>query len=55
MTLDDGATVAGTELLVAVGRRPSTAGLGLECYGLAGPAVAVDDRCRAAPRTVGGR
>jgi pyruvate/2-oxoglutarate dehydrogenase complex dihydrolipoamide dehydrogenase (E3) component len=49
VTLDDGATVAGTELLVAVGRRPSTAGLGLECYGLAGPAVAVDDRCRAAP------
>jgi pyruvate/2-oxoglutarate dehydrogenase complex dihydrolipoamide dehydrogenase (E3) component len=49
VTLDDGAIVTGTELLVAVGRRPSTAGLGLECYGLAGPAVAVDDRCRAAP------
>jgi pyruvate/2-oxoglutarate dehydrogenase complex dihydrolipoamide dehydrogenase (E3) component len=49
VTLDDGATVTGTELLVAVGRRPSAAGLGLERYGLAGPAVAVDDRCRAAP------
>jgi pyruvate/2-oxoglutarate dehydrogenase complex dihydrolipoamide dehydrogenase (E3) component len=49
VTLDDEATVAGEELLVAVGRRPSTAGLGLSCYGLAGPAVAVDDRCRAAP------
>jgi pyruvate/2-oxoglutarate dehydrogenase complex dihydrolipoamide dehydrogenase (E3) component len=48
VTLDDGAAVAGTELLVAVGRRPSTAGLGLERYGVTGRAVAVDDRCRAA-------
>jgi pyruvate/2-oxoglutarate dehydrogenase complex dihydrolipoamide dehydrogenase (E3) component len=49
VTLDDGATVAGSELLVAVGRRPSTAGLGLERYGVAGPGVAVDEQCRAAP------
>jgi pyruvate/2-oxoglutarate dehydrogenase complex dihydrolipoamide dehydrogenase (E3) component len=49
VTLDDGATVAGEELLVAVGRRPATAGLGLDHYGVTGRAVAVDDRCRAAP------
>jgi pyruvate/2-oxoglutarate dehydrogenase complex dihydrolipoamide dehydrogenase (E3) component len=49
VTLDDGGSVAGAELLVAVGRRPSTGGLGLEHYGVPGPAVPVDDRCRAAP------
>lgn len=47
-TLDDG-TVLGTEkLLVAVGRRPDARGLGLEHYGLEGPAVPVDSRMRAA-------
>jgi pyruvate/2-oxoglutarate dehydrogenase complex dihydrolipoamide dehydrogenase (E3) component len=38
--------VHGAELLVAVGRRPSVAGLGLEHYGIDG--VAVDARMRAA-------
>ena len=46
--LDDGSTVAGAELLVAVGRRPSVAGLGLEHYGIGGRAVPVDARMRAA-------
>jgi pyruvate/2-oxoglutarate dehydrogenase complex dihydrolipoamide dehydrogenase (E3) component len=49
VTLDDDTTVTGEELLVAVGRRSSTSGLGLEHYGVAGPALAVDGRCRAAP------
>jgi pyruvate/2-oxoglutarate dehydrogenase complex dihydrolipoamide dehydrogenase (E3) component len=45
--LDDGSTVSGAELLVAVGRRPSVAGLGLEHYGVEGRAVPVDARMRA--------
>src|SRR5215218_6519858 len=46
--LDDGATVSGDQLLVAVGRRPQVAGLGLETVGIEpdGP-VEVDDRYRA--------
>lgn len=48
VTLDDGTEVAGAELLVAVGRRPAGAGLGLEHYGVEGPAVPVDGRMRAA-------
>jgi pyruvate/2-oxoglutarate dehydrogenase complex dihydrolipoamide dehydrogenase (E3) component len=47
LTLDDGATVCGAELLVAVGRRPAAAGLGLEHYGLTGPSVPVDTAMRA--------
>jgi pyruvate/2-oxoglutarate dehydrogenase complex dihydrolipoamide dehydrogenase (E3) component len=46
--LDDGSTASGAELLVAVGRRPSVAGLGLEHYGIDGRAVPVDARMRAA-------
>lgn len=46
--LDDGREVTGAELLVAVGRRPAGSGLGLEHYGVAGPAVPVDGRMRAA-------
>ena len=34
VTLDDGATVSGEELLVAVGRKPQVAQLGLESVGL---------------------
>lgn len=48
VTLDDGRTVTADELLVAVGRRPSTGDLGLETVGLEpGRAVAVDDQLRA--------
>jgi pyruvate/2-oxoglutarate dehydrogenase complex dihydrolipoamide dehydrogenase (E3) component len=46
--LDDGGTASGTELLVAVGRRPSVAGLGLEHYDIDGRSVPVDARMRAA-------
>lgn len=44
----DGATVAGSHLLVATGRRPRLAGLGLEAAGIVhGPAgIEVDDRLR---------
>lgn len=49
VTLGDGDVVTGTELLVAVGRRPSVAGLGLENLGVAAAAaVRVDPRMRAA-------
>jgi dihydrolipoamide dehydrogenase len=48
LSLEDGRTVTGDELLVAVGRRPATDDLGLESIGLApGEAVEVDDRMRA--------
>ncbi|AJF68346.1 dihydrolipoyl dehydrogenase family protein [Streptomyces vietnamensis] len=44
---DDGATLACDEVLAAVGRRPRTAGLGLETVGLAaGDRLPVDDTCR---------
>ncbi|MGH3907336.1 MAG: dihydrolipoyl dehydrogenase family protein [Pseudonocardiaceae bacterium] len=48
--LDDGSTVDGEQLLVAVGRRPELRGLGLASVGLdeTGRAVPVDERMRAA-------
>ena len=43
-TLEDGRTIAADEILVAVGRRPNTADLGLDTVGLEpGRAVPVDD------------
>ena len=43
LTLADGEEVTGDELLVAAGRRPRTAGLGLEAFGLqAGEPVPFD-------------
>ena len=48
LTLDDGRTVTGDELLVAVGRRANTADLGVDTVGLEpGEAVEVDDQLRA--------
>ena len=48
LTLDDGRTFTGDEILVAVGRRPNTADLGLDTVGLEpGEAVEVDDQLRA--------
>lgn len=48
VTLADGTTFEGDEILVAVGRRPATADLGLDTVGLeAGKAVDVDDQLRA--------
>ncbi len=48
LTLDDGRTFEGDELLVAVGRRPTTADLGLDVVGLTpGKSLEVDDRLRA--------
>jgi pyruvate/2-oxoglutarate dehydrogenase complex dihydrolipoamide dehydrogenase (E3) component len=47
-TLDDGREVIGDEILVAVGRRPSTSDLGLDTVGLEpGRYVEVDERLRA--------
>jgi pyruvate/2-oxoglutarate dehydrogenase complex dihydrolipoamide dehydrogenase (E3) component len=47
-TLEGGRELVGDELLVAVGRRPATAGIGLETVGLEpGRPVAVDERLRA--------
>jgi pyruvate/2-oxoglutarate dehydrogenase complex dihydrolipoamide dehydrogenase (E3) component len=47
-TLEGGRELVGDELLVAVGRRPATAGVGLEMVGLEpGRPVAVDERLRA--------
>jgi dihydrolipoamide dehydrogenase len=47
-TLADGRVVEGDEILVAVGRRPATATLGLEVVGLEpGRSVEVDDQLRA--------
>jgi len=47
-TLEGGRELVGDDILVAVGRRPATADLGLETVGLApGRPVAVDDRLRA--------
>ena len=51
--LDDGETVEGAEILVAVGRKPRTAGIGLESIGVEpgeGGFLEADDRMR-----VGGR
>jgi dihydrolipoamide dehydrogenase len=45
--LDDGSTLTADELLVATGRRPRTAGLGLTTFGIAdGQALEVDDSGR---------
>jgi pyruvate/2-oxoglutarate dehydrogenase complex dihydrolipoamide dehydrogenase (E3) component len=47
VTLGDGSTVTGEELLVAVGRTPQTSGLGLESVGLEPHGyVEVDAHCR---------
>ena len=47
-TLDDGRTITADEILVAVGRRPSTADIGLDTVGLEpGHYVEVDDQLRA--------
>jgi pyruvate/2-oxoglutarate dehydrogenase complex dihydrolipoamide dehydrogenase (E3) component len=47
-TLDDGRTITADEILVAVGRRPSTGDIGLETVGLEpGKYVPVDDQLRA--------
>jgi pyruvate/2-oxoglutarate dehydrogenase complex dihydrolipoamide dehydrogenase (E3) component len=47
-TLGDGREVSGDELLVAVGRRPATTGLGVETVGFApGRPVPVDNQLRA--------
>jgi dihydrolipoamide dehydrogenase len=46
-TLDDGRAFVGDEILVAVGRRPATADLGVDTVGLTpGEFVEVDDRLR---------
>jgi pyruvate/2-oxoglutarate dehydrogenase complex dihydrolipoamide dehydrogenase (E3) component len=48
LELETGEALAGDELLVAVGRRPNTAELGLEAFGLEpGKPIEVDDRMRA--------
>ena len=48
LELEDGTTLEGDELLVAIGRRPHTGDLGVESVGLApGKIVEVDDRMRA--------
>ncbi len=47
VTMEDGSTATGSELLVAVGRKPSTAELGLETIGLEpGKPVEVDSNLR---------
>jgi dihydrolipoamide dehydrogenase len=47
LTLEDGRNLAAAEILVAVGRRPATEGIGLEAVGLVpGASVEVDDRMR---------
>jgi len=49
LSLDDGRELAGDELLVAVGRRPSTSDIGLQTIGLeAGGYLQVDDQMRVA-------
>jgi pyruvate/2-oxoglutarate dehydrogenase complex dihydrolipoamide dehydrogenase (E3) component len=51
LALEDGRTYGGAELLVAVGRRARTDGLGLESVGLAaGGPIEVDDMMRVAGR-----
>lgn len=47
LTLDDGTSVQGDEVLVATGRRPRTDDIGLESVGLkSGSWIDVDDTCR---------
>ncbi len=49
LTLDDGRTFTGDQLLVATGRRPNTDDVGLDAVGLEpGEPVEVDDQLRAA-------
>ncbi len=51
LELEDGSSLTGDELLVAIGRRPHTDDLGLETVGLEpGRAIEVDDRLRAGGR-----
>ncbi len=51
VTLDDGTTVTGDELLVAVGRKPQVEGLGLESVGIEPDGyVEVDEHARVAGR-----
>ncbi len=52
LALSDGSEVRGKVLIVAVGRRPRTGGLGLETVGVSpGPhGIEVDERCSAAER-----
>jgi len=45
VTLDDGSTVSGQRLLVALGRRPNLSGIGLETLGVPG----LDDSARTVP------
>jgi pyruvate/2-oxoglutarate dehydrogenase complex dihydrolipoamide dehydrogenase (E3) component len=48
LELETGESLAGDELLVAIGRRPNTADLGLEAFGVEpGKPIEVDDRMRA--------
>jgi len=48
LELETGETLVGDELLVAIGRRPNTADLGLEAFGVdPGRPIEVDDRMRA--------
>ena len=46
VSLENGERVTGDRLLVAIGRRPLTADLGLETVGLPGGYIEVDDRLR---------
>jgi len=48
--LEDGSEVRGTELLVAIGRKPLSEGIGIELFGdlKAGESIPVDDRMRVA-------
>ncbi len=50
VTLDDGSAVVGEALIMATGRRPRTADLGLESVGIepTRKGIEVDERCRAA-------
>jgi pyruvate/2-oxoglutarate dehydrogenase complex dihydrolipoamide dehydrogenase (E3) component len=49
VTLDDGSEARGAAVVVATGRKPRVAGIGLETVGIeAGPrGIDADDRCRA--------
>lgn len=51
VTVDDGSELEAERLLVATGRRPRTAGVGLESAGarLGERGIEIDERCRAAP------
>ena len=57
LELDNGRELRGDHLLIATGRRPRTAGLGLETVGITASerGIPVDGRLRAAERRVGHR